>query len=112
MQVLFCFADSSVPHYPRPNLVPRGGGGGWGVGWGFGSSVGGDGGNGSGVSRALVKDRLIMSKIFKGVFQVIFVTNGLTWWDFSGSRRSICNLRNFIKSNLSGQFLTLSCESL
>ena len=31
---------------------------------GDGSSVGGDGGNSSGVSRALVKDRLIMSKIF------------------------------------------------
>ncbi|KAK7825378.1 exocyst complex component exo70a1 [Quercus suber] len=35
---------------------------------GGGSSVGGDGGNSSGVPRALVKDRLITSKIFIGVF--------------------------------------------
>ena len=41
---------------------------------GGGSSVGGDGGNSSGVSRALVKDWLILSKIFIGVFQVINVT--------------------------------------
>jgi len=79
---------------------------------GGGSSLGGDGGNSSGVSRALVKDKLITSKIFMEVFQVIFVTNVRTWWDFSGSRRSICNTRNFFKSDLSGQFLTLSCESL
>ena len=33
------------------------------------------GGNSSGVSRALVKDRLILRLIFIGFFQVIFVTN-------------------------------------
>ena len=41
---------------------------------GGGSSVDGDGGNSSGVSRALVKDWLILSQIFIGVFQVINVT--------------------------------------
>lgn len=80
-----------------------------------------DGGNSSGVSRALIKDRLIFHPREKTPFSsnknsvvhpislLIMIGNRIM---LSGSSCLIFNLRSFIKNNLSGQFLTQSCGSL
>lgn len=78
-----------------------------------------DGGNSSGVSRALIKDRLIFHPrepfssnknfVVHPISLLIMIGNRIM---LSGSSCLIFNLRSFIKNNLSGQFLTQSCGSL
>lgn len=86
---------------------------------GGGSVPGLDGGNSSGVSRALIKDRLLyddfmqLNLYFSSlIFYNTFIVIGVLLCYHPGSRFSICSLRNCIKDNLNGQFPIPSYGSL